>query len=858
MWTSNLVATTTSSPQTTKHEDPMETQPARMAYIHDIRSYHVEGTQSADEVLEAMRTSTHLRTMTEQVQGVLARHGRKTVDPSDPDKRSYYDTARGRMLVLLPSVDCPKDTARADMSYAYHNERYSFDIDIDMDPNKLIVIRDALAAWPHTTLVARSVSHEALWAAVHGPKAASREEFKHYQTELIAKMPDVVRPHVATGQNDLARPRYWPWDPESFRGEDVQADLTPPPPLDEKGDEDDRQTTHGDPFEERERARSALRYIPLGADTYNDSWLPVGMALVNADAQFGPEFDGSRLFVEWTNAESHPDSTKPGRASKEYRDWTKREAGRPEGSPRRTLSTLYALAREHGWTPPPSGDSAAPGAQADEGSSLRSTVIVGKDLHRETQAVIENVLALNQPPTLFANADSSAAVEFAAGEARPLSRDHISTIMSAASRFVRLNAKGKETLCYPPPQLVGAVYAAIPRHLPPLYGIKRAPFLVGSRLVSVPEPGYHVESGYWIDQGTGWDLQLDIGEALTRLEDLLGEFPYAWPADRASAYGMLIGQALKAEWISPILEVSKPASQTGASKLCQTLAYLADGVEPATMTAATREEETDKRIITELKGWPQSLLIDNVPGQFSSDIVASGMTAKHIGGRVLGRNETARMLTAALQIYITGNNAVLSRDMINRSVSVRLDAKVEHPEERTGFRHQLPEDALANRVYYFSAPLSLVQRWIDAGRPGPPPGFKALDSFRPWMNAVAAILHLAGIPGFHENRKAFRERADESGAAEMTFVSLWAQSENTVGCRPGDILELGEEVFDLKGNTEAARAVSFGIKLSKMEDKVFELDGKSYTMLKDHTRRGSEYSLVSRKEDGDGEGSVTT
>ena len=343
-----------------------------------------------------------------------------------------------------------------------------------------------------------------------------------------------------------------------------------------------------------------------------------------------------------------------------------------------------------------------------------------------------------------------------------------------------------------------------------------------------------------------------------RIEDLLGEFPYAGGADRACAFGMLIGQALKAEWPSPILEVSKPASHTGATKMCQSIACLADGVDLATITAAAREEETDKRIITQLKTGPQSILIDNVSRKFSSDIVASGMTSKHIGGRLLGRNETASMLTTALQIYITGVNEMLSRDMINRSISVRIDAKVEHPEERGGFRHELPSDAMDNRQYYFSAALSLVQRWIDAGRPGPPAGFKPLDSFRPWMNSVAGILHMAGIAGFHENRKSFLERADDSGAAEWTFVSLWLQSENTMGCLAKDLVELGEPVFELRGNDEPARAVSLGARLAQMRDKVFVLDGKSYKLLRYHSRRGSEYSLVSHQTDESDEESVTS
>ena len=161
-----------------RHEVPMETQPARIAYIHNIHARTVQETLYAPKVVEATRTSSHLRTMTERVQDVLARYGRDVVDPSDPEGRSYYDTARGRMRALLPGVDCPAKTPREGMSYLYHNSLYPFDVDIGVDPAQLTVIRDALAVWTHTTIVARSVSHEALWVVAHGPKADSQDEFR--------------------------------------------------------------------------------------------------------------------------------------------------------------------------------------------------------------------------------------------------------------------------------------------------------------------------------------------------------------------------------------------------------------------------------------------------------------------------------------------------------------------------------------------------------------------------------------------------------------------------------------------------------------------------------------------------------
>ena len=126
---------------------------------------------------------------------------------------------------------------------------------------------------------------------------------------------------------------------------------------------------------------------------------------------------------------------------------------------------------------------------------------------------------------------------------------------------------------------------------------------------------------------------------------------------------------------------------------------------------------------------PSSIIIDNISTELKSDVLASGMTNRTIGGRLLGGNSQVQLLTRGLQFYLTGNNGCMERDLINRSINVRLDSGLENPEERDGFRHVLPDAALEGRRHYMSAVVSLVQRWIDAGRPkfkGP-----VLDSYGP-------------------------------------------------------------------------------------------------------------------------------
>ena len=829
----------------------------RIAHIAHVESTAVQGTMAVPRVLDTTRTGMHLQRETERVQAVLARYGRDTVDPSDPKGRSYYDTARRTIPGLLLAIDCPDGTTLTGMDYTFHNGRYPLDIDKHLPPELLPVVRDALAEWPHTTLVSRSVSHEALWAIARGPRAISEHEFKHYQQALIDMLPDSVRPHVAGGQSDLNTPRSWAWDPEAVTGPDIEAILSPPPDPDEPDPGSNGEVPPQDgtaAARERERVRSALEYVPLDDDS--DRWFQVAMALIHEDVKQGEEqFRGPDIFTEWTSRAARDGSTKPSAALAMYKQWALESAERENQTHRWTLLAVYALARENGWKPPrrrtgesrhrtgPAAGNAAPESPG-ETADQRSRVSVGNDLHTETQTVVRDIVAWNTPPRYFSNVDGSSVVEVVAGEIRHVSRERIAAIMSAACAFVKRYARGNESPCYPPPQLIGAVAAELARHLPVLHGIKRIPFYCEGAIVALTDPGYHAESGYWCDQGEGWDIDLDIDETIRRIDDLIGEFPYAEPADRATAYGLLIGQVLKSEWVSPILEISKPSSQTGASKLSQTIACLADGREPAILTASVRVDETDKRIISKLRDGPQGLLIDNLSRTFDSDVVASGMTSTYIGGRLLGGNDSAAVLTKALQIYITGNNGSLSRDMVNRAISVRLDARVEHPEERTGFRHVLPADALANRKHFFSSALSLVKRWIDAGEPGPPAGFTALSSFGPWMNAVAGILHVAGIDGFNENRETFRERADRSGNEDLHFVSMWLASESTTGCRPGDLLVLGEAAFTLQGNGDSARAQSLGHRLARLEDRVFTMPEVTVTVRRHHIRTGTTYSLV--------------
>ena len=477
-------------------------------------------------------------------------------------------------------------------------------------------------------------------------------------------------------------------------------------------------------------ARHALQYINPPDDT--NEWMELMFQCRAAGILESDADSCSRRGSRYVEGELGPGGFLPYRTLK------------PRESPEEALFALEAraLSQNPGFKPleingtrPQQGRRGRKGnlkLGAPEPSSGKAPVFAGRELDGEVAVVIDAILSRNEPPWIFSNCDGDVVVEIVGMEIRPLPREGIALLMSQCCQFLSERNNEPKPI-YPPQWLTSTVAHRLPRSLPPLNGIKTAPFLFDGDLVALRD-GYHSESGYYCKISDHFELGLDVGECLRRLQDLLGEFPFVGIADEANAYGLLVGQLLKSAYPSPIGFIDKPASQTGATKLATTIAALADGRLPAIMTASERSEETDKRLITHLARGPASLLIDNLSSKFASDVIASGMTANSIGGRLLGVNAEAKVPTRSLQIYMTGNNASLERDLINRSISVRLDSGVENPEERTGFRYDLPSAALERRPHFFSAAISLVARWVEVGCPMG--GGPVLDSYRNWMRAV--------------------------------------------------------------------------------------------------------------------------
>lgn len=339
------------------------------------------------------------------------------------------------------------------------------------------------------------------------------------------------------------------------------------------------------------------------------------------------------------------------------------------------------------------------------------------------------------------------------------------------------NSESKFEAKAPSWSLKGVATALLADRLPPLRGVQRMPFVWDGELVTLMRPNgeYHGPSGLWciIPESieTGWSA----ADALVVIEDRLGEFPFVGDPDRANAIGMLLGLALKPAYGNgPGAVVGKPASQTGASKWAQSLGWIAQGAEPGFLTASESDDEFNKGLGAVLKESPSVILIDNLSRAFSSDVIAAGMTSDRIRVRRLGSNDIISATTASTTILMTANNPSIAADIANRSVGIRMDAGVENPGERTGFRYELPDDVgdTEGRRLMLSAISSIVCRWLEKGAPNGT--CRVLDSFGRHMRAVAGLLELCGIEGYNENIDQHREMTESADEDAFTnFILEW-------------------------------------------------------------------------------------
>ena len=323
--------------------------------------------------------------------------------------------------------------------------------------------------------------------------------------------------------------------------------------------------------------------------------------------------------------------------------------------------------------------------------------------------------------------------------------------------------------------------------LPPLVGIVEAPTLRPDGTL-LDSPGYDLVTGLIYAPAAGLVVPeipaeptaADSAESVHFIErELLHDFPFCAPADKAHAWAVLLTPIVRAAIAGcvPLLLLDAPKAGTGKTLLAGVSAVIATGRKAEVMTAPAHDEaEWRKKLTTILREHATIVLIDNLPDVLKSAQLAAVLTAQTWRDRVLGVSQSVTLPQRATWLA-TGNNIRLGGDLPRRCVRLRIDAKEARPWQRQpdAFVHaDLLGWVKAHRGKVLAALLTVARAWFVAGCPEAPSKTpRALGGFEDWQRVLGGILAYAGIEGFLDNLDELYEQADDDTPQWEAFLLAW-------------------------------------------------------------------------------------
>lgn len=402
----------------------------------------------------------------------------------------------------------------------------------------------------------------------------------------------------------------------------------------------------------------------------------------------------------------------------------------------------------------------------------------------------------------------------------------------------------------PPIDVVRDVLATPNPPLPILTRITDVPVFAPDGSLSMAE-GYHpaghtyrmTRVGLVIPDVPTAPTPNDVEAAKSLILEMISEFPFVDEADRAHAVGLLLLPFVRDLIDGPtpnhLIEAPQPGS--GKGLLADVLLTPACGKQVASISEARDDDEWRKRITAQLRSARSVLLLDNVTRPLNSGSLASALTATIWEDRILGKSENLHIPVRCVWVT-TANNPTMTTEIARRCIRIRLDAKVDRPWFRDGFRQKkLRIWALTNRGELVAAALTLVQAWVCAGMPASET--KPLGSYEQWTAVIGGILQHVGIPRFLSNLLEFYEQADIEGAMWRQLIDAWSEKFGQERVGVNDLFDLALEldVFDFGKGGERSQKTAFGRRLSRQRDRVI---GDYRIIAAGKSKRASQWMLV--------------
>lgn len=360
------------------------------------------------------------------------------------------------------------------------------------------------------------------------------------------------------------------------------------------------------------------------------------------------------------------------------------------------------------------------------------------------------------------------------------------------------------------PHSVASAYLSRPeKKLPHLVGIVNAPTMRADGTI-LQEPGYDAATRLIYDpRGAAFpriadNLDLaDAIDALVALREPLEEFPFVTEADESVAISAMLSAIMRASLpATPMHGVSAPAAGTGKSLLMDIPSIMATGAALPVSSQGPDEQEIEKRIASSLIEGDCIVSFDNCSRPLKSSLLCQALTQDLINVRLMGHHKNVKVPTAAL-FFATGNNLRIVGDLTRRTIICALDAKEEHPEQRTFRRRKLLSFVEKQRGALVAAGLTIVRAYKLAGSPLKGKR-RPLGSFEAWCETVRDAMIWSGCADPCATMKQVREGDPEREALAALMAPWW----KLLGERPILASELIERAIAAKGDSDLLQALS--------------------------------------------------
>ena len=461
-----------------------------------------------------------------------------------------------------------------------------------------------------------------------------------------------------------------------------------------------------------------------------------------------------------------------------------------------------------------------------EAGVLPEIVVNDKHLPSLTDKSFKALALANIPPRYFQRGGILVQLEKKDGPFfREINGDRLRGILARVARWVKRLERGSVPV-FPLSEVVRDMLNLIDSPLPRVDFIASSPILTPQWDI-LEKPGFHEKNNAYLNIETTIPpvpdnpTEEDVRTARELIFEMICDFPFESDADRAHAVALLLLPFVRPAIMgpTPLHDMDAPSAGTGKGLLTEVLLYPGTGQFTKIDTLPRNEDELRKKITSSLIEGRPVISFDNIKFVVDSGVLAAVLTATVWTDRMLGSTRMVQAPVTSIWV-ITGNNVRLSGEITRRTVRSRMDARVEHPEDRKDFRHpDLRAWTRENRGRLINAALVLVRRWLIDGRPKPE---MILGSYESWSYIVGGILRSAGISGFLKDREKLREESDAENGAWRAFISAWWGQHGLTPVKTSDLISLADEVegFPLGPGNEHSRKTTLGRRLREQRNRI--------------------------------------